>query len=138
MRTPLWFTMVGFHALVVFLIVAAILIYRFPRRLYYVLALFIGLLIAFIDRQVSEPQLPALLLLAFGFFLGAMQPARPWRWALIISIWVPLVSIAAAVGSAQAFGKEGMPALIALVPAFFGAYAGSFIGSHHRQIPSPP
>ena len=138
MHTPLWFTIVGFHTLVVFLFVAAFLIYFFPRRLYHILALFIGLLVAFIDQQVGDPQFPALLLLAFGLFLGAMQPVQPWRWALLISVWVPLVSMLRILIEERtaAFINEGVFALIALVPAFLGAYAGKMISSHQQSVSS--
>jgi hypothetical protein len=140
MHAPLWFTIIGFHTLVVFLLVAASLLYLFPQRLHHVFAVFIGLLVAFVDQEVSEPQLPALLLLAFGFFLGAMQPARPWRWALLISIWVPLGGLLRIVIETRtdALVRDGAPAIIALIPAFVAAYAGKFIATSPRKVVSPP
>jgi len=46
--------------------------------------------------------------------LGATRPSRPWLWALAVGLWVPALNLAV----------RGNPAaLLALVPAFLGAFA---------------
>ncbi len=91
MHNSILVTIVGFHTLVLYLPVAALILYIRPKAWHYLLTLFLGLLIAFIDLQTDEVQLPALLLLTFGFFLGFAESARPWRWAAILGVWVPLI-----------------------------------------------
>ena len=48
--------------------------------------------------------------------LGATRPSRAWLWALAVGLWVPALNLAV----------RGNPAaLLALVPAFLGAFAGA-------------
>lgn len=139
MHTQLWFTIIGFHTLVVYLPIAGLVLYLRPQLLHHILALFLGLLIAFIDQQGDDPQLTVLLLLTFGLFLGMLQHAKPWRWALLISVLVPLTSVlrVAVEKRADAFVGQGVFAMITLVPAYVGVYAGRMIHSAKRGASSP-
>ncbi len=139
MHTQLWFTIIGFHTLVVYLPIAGFVLYLRPQLLHHVLALFLGLLTAFIDQQGDDPQFTVLLLLTFGLFLGVLKPEKPWRWALLISIWVPMTSMLRVVvdARADAFVRHGVIAMIALIPACIGVYAGRMIHSAKRGTPSP-
>jgi hypothetical protein len=47
---------------------------------------------------------------------GAARPSRPWRWALAVGLWVPVLGLVI---------RHNPGALIALVPAVLGAYAGA-------------
>ncbi|HEY6708145.1 MAG TPA: hypothetical protein VJB61_11200, partial [Actinomycetota bacterium] len=47
---------------------------------------------------------------------GAARPSRPWLWALAVGLWIPALGIIL---------RHNPTALIALVPAFLGAFAGA-------------
>ena len=79
MSQQLWFTVIAFHTIVLFLPFSMMILYRRPKSWNSIFALFLGLVVAFIDLQTDEVQFPSLLLLAFGFFLGFAQPKRAWE-----------------------------------------------------------
>jgi hypothetical protein len=126
MHQLLLYTIIPFHLLVVFLLVAMFLLSKRPQLWYHLLALFTGLVVGFIDLHSDEIQLPALLLLAFGFFLGFAQPKNAWRWALYLGIWVPIFGNLRIFieGTPDKLISEGLGSLLALLPAFLGVYAG--------------
>ena len=126
MHNSILVTIVGFHTLVLYLPVAALILYIRPQAWHYLLTLFLGLLIAFIDLQTDEVQLPALLLLTFGFFLGFAQSTSAWRWAVILGVWVPLIQFFRIIieGGWERILTEGVGSLLTLAFAFIGTYAG--------------
>jgi hypothetical protein len=69
------------------------------------------------------------LLLSFGFFLGFMKPARPFRTALLFSVWVPVTALIhiGVIGTYSGLFNEGVGSLLAIIPALGGSYFGSFI-----------
>jgi hypothetical protein len=80
-------------------------------------AIALGLGIAFVD---SQPNWDDTGVTAVALFIGcaipaAIEPSRPWLWALAVGVWVPVLGI---VRTAN-YGS-----LLALVFAFSGAYAG--------------
>jgi hypothetical protein len=131
MQSQLMFNIIGFHTLALYLPVAALVLYLRPAMVHHIMALFLGLLTAFIDHHGDEVTFTVLLLLSFGFFLGFSQPSRVWRWAVLISLWVPITAILMIFveGRNAVFLKDGIASGIALVPAFVGAYGGLFIHS---------
>ena len=119
------FTVITFNAMILFVPVAAFLLFRWPSLWHLLLALYLGLLTGLTDLRTDDPQLPALLLITFGLFLGFAQPKAAWRWALILGLWVPglgFISRAAHVTSAPL--SDLLFSFVALVPALIGAYAG--------------
>jgi hypothetical protein len=81
-------------------------------------ALAVGLALALVDSSPgwddTGVSAAAVLLAAAAF--GAARPARPWLWALAVGLWIPALNIALG---------HNPGALIALVPAVLGAYAGA-------------
>ena len=92
-----------------------------------VLALLGGLIAGAIDFNATEPQPAALLVLVFAGILGLIQPRSAWRWAIIVALGLPLAHL-----SLRQLGWQPRDApepgeyatLIALIPAFIGAYGG--------------
>ena len=122
----LWFTVIGFHTLVAFLPISLFVLYKWPQTWQYLLAVFLGLLIAFLDHQSDDPQLAVLLLLVFGVFLGFAQPEGSWRWAMLLGAWLPLLQFLTILveGKYNAIVNEGLYSFFALLPAFLGTYIG--------------
>jgi hypothetical protein len=127
MSTQVLFTMIVFNSLVLFLPVAAILLWLKAELWLPLLTIFLGIIIGLSDLR-SDVQLTALLLLVFGFFAGYARPKYAWVWALLLGIWVPLAEFTAlAIGLKLSYRPDILASAIALVPAFVGAYAGVFI-----------
>ncbi len=84
----------------------------------------------------SEIQVIALLLIAFGLFLGFAQPQHAWRWALILAMWLPLGALlSVAMGFKLDLIGEVLGSLIAFVPAFIGVYCGVLVNRAAGRVP---
>ena len=81
-------------------------------------ALVLGLAIALVDSSPGwdDTGVSAGLLLVAAGLSGAARPSRAWLWALALGLWIPVLGIAV---------RGNLAALIALVPAFLGAFAGA-------------
>jgi hypothetical protein len=78
-----------------------------------------GLIIAWIDSRPGwdDAGISAGMILLAGALWGYLASQKPWLIALSVGIWIPLFGII------NGFHFEG---LLALIPAFIGAYAGYF------------
>jgi formate-dependent nitrite reductase membrane component NrfD len=76
-----------------------------------------GLSIAYVDTRPhwDDAGISVLMILSASFVSGAISPQKTWLIALSVGIWIPLFNIAS---------TNNYSSLIALVPAFVGAYAG--------------
>lgn len=134
MSIQTWFTVIAFNALVLALPIGAITLWRKPELWLHLWTLFIGVVVGLMDVKATEVQLTVLLLLAFGFFAGFNQPRRAWRWAMLLSVWVPIFGfVALGVGLTQFRAQEQFGSFIALVPAFLGTYAGVIVRQLARK-----
>jgi len=135
METPRWFFMLAFNLMVAYLPLSALLLYFRPGSWPYVLALYIGLLLGFLDLGATDVQGPALLLLTLPMFVAYASPAAPWRWGVLTGIWVPAFGIARwyAAGSPAMRGGHPWDASIALLFSFAGSYAGSIIHRYGKR-----
>jgi hypothetical protein len=81
-----------------------------------------------VDTNNDEPQAAVLVILVVTFTVGFLIPHRAWLWAVIVGLCIPLGYLLA-----QSLGYLPLtlpePAwygsLIALIPAFIGAYIGA-------------
>jgi hypothetical protein len=122
------FTMITFYSMVLFVPLAAFLLVARPRLWHLLLALYLGLIVGLTDLRTDDPQLPILLLITFGLFLGFAQPKAAWRWALVLGLWIPVLGvIARAAGVTNAQFSDVLFSLVVLVPAVIGAYAGVLV-----------
>lgn len=109
-----------------------------PTRdpLFYLLAIFFGILSGILHITVEDPLLTALAVTAATMFLGFLRPERPWRWTLIVGLAVPVVMIAANLSkyyvTLTRAGIYGSGLII--LPGFAGAYGGSFGRMFIKQI----
>jgi hypothetical protein len=89
-------------------------------RVLFILAVAVGLGIAFIDSRPTwdDTGITVLALLVSGALFGLVQPGRAWLWAIAIGIWIPLGAIL----RWHSIGSIMM--LVVLVFPLAGAYAG--------------
>ncbi len=100
----------------------------FKKIWLYPVALLIGLTIAYLDFHATEVQGTVLLILISTFVLGLIQSKGAWLVALFIGSSILLFNLIA-----SGFGLQPLEpiepnvfaTLIALIPAFIGAYAGA-------------
>jgi len=129
METPRWFFMLAFNLMAAYLPVSAVVLFFRPGAWAYLLAMFVGLFLGFIDLGATDVQGPALLLLTLSMFIAYASPGRAWRWGILTGIWVPAFGAARwyAAGSPPLPGGGPWDASMALLFSFAGSYAGSLI-----------
>jgi len=87
-----------------------------------------GILAWKVDSRNDEPQAAVLVILVVTFLLGFLLPPRAWLWAIIVGLCIPLgYLISRAIGYLPQTPVEPgwYASVIALIPAFIGAYAGA-------------
>jgi hypothetical protein len=82
------------------------------------LAAAIGLTLGYLDSRPSwdDTGITAALLLLTSAMVAAVSGRRPWLWALLIGIWIPLLEVSGAAGLAS------LAALAVSTLGAFGAY----------------
>ncbi len=65
------------------------------QKIYFVAAILLGLLIAYIDSRPTwdDTGITVLALLAGGGIIGLLAQKRPWLFALAFGVWIPAWSI---------------------------------------------
>ncbi len=136
MNADLLLTIVGFYALVLLIPFALVMLYFRPQAWHLALALCTGVLLAFISVHSAEPQLPAVLLLLFGVFLGFARPSQAWLWGILLAAWIPAASFIAIFvqGRTHALLSGGVGSFLSFAFSFAGSYLGALAA---RLSPAP-
>ncbi len=95
-------------------------------RFYYLLAAISGAAAGWLDIKVSDLLLTAMVVLAANILLGILSPRRPWRWVLIIGVFVPVVEWLAYFFLTQKPDRAQIyESFLAFLPGIAGAYGGA-------------
>ena len=105
------------------------------------LALAGGIFIGYADSHSDDEFITIGVLVGFSFLLGLLGPRRPWLWAVLIAIWVPVLdSVLPQLGLAptrpgESFSLSTALAVTALVltACLIGSYTGAFFGRTVRR-----
>jgi hypothetical protein len=95
---------------------------------FYLLAALAGAGIGWADVAVNDLLFTALLVLMACMLLGILRPRWPWRWVVVVGIFIPLTELAAYLvlavkpTRAQVYGS-----FLASLPGIAGAYGGSLM-----------
>ncbi len=96
--------------------------------LYYILAVVFGIFAGWVDVKVGDLLFTALLVLAPCILLGALRPQRPWRWTVLVGVFVPLADLLAYVMLTQKPDRAQIyESFLAFLPGLVGAYGGSLM-----------
>jgi hypothetical protein len=93
---------------------------------FYVLAALAGMGAGWVDVAVNDLLFTALLVLLACMLLGLLRPRWPWRWVVVVGMFIPLSELAAYVvltvkpTRAQVYGS-----FLASLPGVAGAYGGA-------------
>jgi hypothetical protein len=108
---------------------------------YPVLALVGGLFAGWVDFNNDEPQAAVIVILLCTALLGFARPRKSWIWALIVALCLPLVYLLARAAGLRPVGwpEPGIYAsLLALIPAFIGAYGVALLRMVSTLLSSSP
>jgi hypothetical protein len=95
-------------------------------RFYYLLAASAGALAGWVDIRIGDLLLTAMVVLVANMLLGLLRPRRPWRWVLLVGLFVPLVEwLAYFFLSEKPDRAQIYESFLAFVPGIAGAYGGS-------------
>jgi hypothetical protein len=92
----------------------------------YLLAVLAGALAGWLDIKVGDLLLTAMVVLAANILLGILSPRRPWRWVLLVGVFVPLVEwLAYSFLSQKPERARVYESFLAFLPGIAGAYGGA-------------
>jgi len=93
---------------------------------YYLLAAMSGALAGWLDIKVGDLLLTAMVVLAANMLLGFLSPRRPWRWVLLVGVFVPVVEwLAYFVLAEKPERAQIYESFLAFVPGIAGAFGGA-------------
>jgi hypothetical protein len=98
------------------------------RAFHYLLAMACGAFAGWMDIKVGDLLFTALLVLASCMLLGVLRPQKPWRWVVLVGVFVPLADLLAYLLMAQKpYRAQIYESLLAFLPGIAGAYGGSVL-----------
>jgi hypothetical protein len=98
----------------------------------YVLGILFGLVAGFVDVKFGDLLLTALFVLASTMLLGALRPARPWRWTLLVAVFVPVAQgVAYLLLTEKPYRAQIYESFLGFLTGIAGAYGGS---TAHRGL----
>jgi ABC-type multidrug transport system permease subunit len=95
---------------------------------FYVLAALCGMGAGWADVAVNDLLFTALLVLSACILLGLLRPRWPWRWVVMVGVFIPLTELVAYLiltvrpTRAQVYGSY-----LAFLPGIAGAYGGAIM-----------
>src|ERR1700739_1532728 len=95
---------------------------------FFLLAALCGIGVGWADVAVDDLLFTAVLVVLACMLLGMLRPRWPWRWVLMVGVFIPLTELSAYLvltvkpTRAQIYGS-----FLAFLPGVAGAYGGSLI-----------
>jgi hypothetical protein len=92
----------------------------------YALSAGLGLCAGFLDVKIGDLLLTALFVLAATMLLGALRPQRPWRWTVLVAVFVPVVQIMAyLLLTEKPYRAQIYESFLGFLTGIAGAYGGA-------------
>jgi hypothetical protein len=89
-----------------------------------------GIGTGFVDVAVNDLLFTALLVLAACMLLGLLRPRWPWRWVLVVAVFIPLAEFAAyMIFTVKPTRGQVYGSFLTALPGMAGAYGGSVMRS---------
>jgi len=94
----------------------------------YALGAFLGLGAGVLDIKVGDLLLTALFVLCSTMLLGALRPERPWRWILVVGVFVPVLQLLAYLFlTEKPYPAQIYESLLGFLTGIAGAYGGAVL-----------
>ena len=95
-------------------------------RRFYALGAVLGLIAGVLNLKFGDLLLTALFVLAATMLLGALRPPQPWRWTLLVAVFVPLVQgVAYLLLAEKPYRAQVYESFLGFLTGIAGAYGGS-------------
>jgi ABC-type multidrug transport system permease subunit len=95
---------------------------------FYLLAALAGVGTGWVDVAVNDLLFTALLVLMACMLLGLLRPRWPWRWVIVVGMFIPLSELAAyLVFTVKPTRGQMYGSFLASLPGIAGAYGGSLM-----------
>jgi hypothetical protein len=92
----------------------------------YLLASLLGISAGFIDVKIGDLLFTALMVLISTLVLGMLRPQRPWRWTLLVAIFVPAMQLLAYLLLTQKPSRAQIyESFLCFLAGIAGAYGGA-------------
>ena len=92
----------------------------------YLLGAVLGLSVGWLDVKIGDLLLTALFVLASTMLLGALRPARPWRWTIEVASFVPALHLLAYFFMAEKPDRAHIyESFLGFLTGIAGAYGGA-------------
>jgi hypothetical protein len=93
---------------------------------FYLLAASLGICAGILDVKIGDLLLTALFVLAATMFLGAVRPEKPWRWILLVGVFVPILQLLAYwFLTEKPYRAQVYESFLGFLTGTAGAYGGS-------------
>jgi energy-converting hydrogenase Eha subunit A len=92
----------------------------------YLLGGLLGISAGFIEIKIGDLLFTALIVLICTLILGMLRPKRPWRWTLVVAIFVPTTQLLAYLLLTQKFSRAQIyESFLCFLAGIAGAYGGA-------------
>jgi len=94
----------------------------------YLLGAVLGMCAGVLDVKAGDLLLTALFVLASTMLLGMLRPERPWRWIIVVGVFVPIVQLLAyAFLTQKPYSAQIYESCLGFLTGIAGAYGGSVV-----------
>lgn len=94
----------------------------------YILGAVLGVCAGFLDVKAGDLLLTALFVLSSTMLLGMLRPQRPWRWIIVVGVFVPIVQLLAyAFLTQKPYPAQLYESCLGFLTGIAGAYGGSIV-----------
>ncbi len=101
----------------------------------YALGSFLGIFAGCLDVQFGDLLLTALFVLAVTMLLGALRPERPWRWILVVAVYVPVIQLLAFFWfTEKLYRAQIYESFLGFLTGIAGAYGGAIVRRGWDQL----
>jgi len=99
---------------------------RHSDTVIYILGAVLGIGAGLLDVKIGDLLLTALFVLASTMLLGALRPQRPWRWVIVVGIFVPIIQLLAYLFlTEKPYRAQIYESFLGFLTGIAGAYGGA-------------
>jgi len=92
----------------------------------YILGAVLGLCAGALDVRIGDLLLTALFVLASTMLLGGLRPERPWRWVIVVGVFVPILQMLAYLFlTEKPYRAQIYESFLGFLTGLVGAYGGA-------------
>ena len=92
----------------------------------YLVGVLLGICAGVLDVEVGDLLLTALFVLSATLLLGMLRPQRPWRWIVVVGVFVPVMQVLAYFFLAEKpYSAQIYESCLGFLTGIAGAYGGA-------------